>query len=168
MAFPEGTSSIRAHRKAAAGAAPKGDLRRGAARRDAREALGRSRGGAGTKACVIADAFGRAMGLALAPGQEAHELPLAPLLVTFLTRIPPWIVADRGCASPALGEFIGRLGARPAIPPKSNEARRSPVRRGFAPTAIASSAAGPACKNGAPPPPARPLRENRPLLPPLG
>src|SRR3712207_4058426 len=50
------------------------------AQRDAREGLGRSRGGYGTKACVLADASGRAIGFALAPGQ-AHELPLAPLLL---------------------------------------------------------------------------------------
>src|SRR5215217_6855429 len=70
------------------------------ARRDEREALGRSRGGFGTKACVIADAAGRAIGFALAPGQ-AHELPLAPLLLTLLTIIPLWIVGDRGYASQA-------------------------------------------------------------------
>ncbi len=39
-----------------------------------REALGRSRGGFGTKVCVIADSAGRAVALALAPGQ-AHEPP---------------------------------------------------------------------------------------------
>src|SRR3954466_7845234 len=43
-------------------------------------ALGRSRGGYGTKACVIADGLGRAVAFILAPGQ-AHELPHAvPLL----------------------------------------------------------------------------------------
>src|SRR5215218_6054479 len=48
--------------------------------RDEREALGRSRGGYGTKACVIADGLGRAVAFILAPGQ-AHELPHAvPLL----------------------------------------------------------------------------------------
>src|SRR4051795_4072044 len=48
--------------------------------RDEREALGRSRGGSGTKACVIADGLGRAVAVILAPGQ-AHELPHAvPLL----------------------------------------------------------------------------------------
>jgi hypothetical protein len=45
-----------------------------------REALGRFRGGYGTKACVIADGRGRAIAFALAPGQ-AHELPLAPGLL---------------------------------------------------------------------------------------
>jgi transposase len=70
---------------------------------------------------VIADAQGRAIGFALAPGQ-AHELPLAPLLLTMLTIIPLWIVADRGYASHAFRELIWTLGARPAIPPKRNEA----------------------------------------------
>src|SRR3954468_6646306 len=89
--------------------------------RDEREALGRSRGGYGTKACVIADAAGRAIGFALAPGQ-AHELPLAPLLLTILSIIPAWIVADRGYARPAFRDLIWHLGARPAIPAKRNEA----------------------------------------------
>jgi transposase len=70
---------------------------------------------------VIADASGRAIGFALAPGQ-AHELPLAPLLLTLLTLIPLWIVADRGYASQAFRDAIWSLGARPAIPPKCNQA----------------------------------------------
>jgi len=77
------------------------------AERDQREALGRSRapiararweplrGGFSTKACVIADGAGRAIGFALAPGQ-AHELPMAPVLLSFLTALALWIVADRG------------------------------------------------------------------------
>jgi transposase len=70
---------------------------------------------------VIADASGRAIGFALAPGQ-AHELPLAPLLLTLLSLIPAWIVADRGYASHAFRDRIWRLGAGPAIPSKRNEA----------------------------------------------
>ena len=50
MTFLDGTS-IRAHHKAA-GAEIKGASSK---QRDEREALGRSRGGYGTKACVIAD-----------------------------------------------------------------------------------------------------------------
>ena len=50
------------------------------AERDSREALGRSRGGFGTNACVIADVLGRAVVFILTPDQ-AHELPHAiPLL----------------------------------------------------------------------------------------
>src|SRR5215218_7970005 len=75
MAFIDGTG-IRAHQKAA------GARREGidSTERDGREALGRSRGGYGTKACVVADGRGRAVAFALAPGQ-AHELPLAPGLL---------------------------------------------------------------------------------------
>ena len=70
---------------------------------------------------MIADASGRAIGFALAPGQ-AHELPLAPSLLAYLTVIPLWIVADRGYASHAFRMLIWNLGARPAIPAKRNEA----------------------------------------------
>ena len=45
-----------------------------------REALGRSRGGYGTKACMICDGRGLPIAFRLVPGQ-AHELPQAgPLL----------------------------------------------------------------------------------------
>src|SRR3954452_7072793 len=88
--------------------------------RDVREALGRSRGGYGTKACVIADGRGRAIAFALAPGQ-AHELPLAPGLLGCLPDVPGWIVGDRGFASDAFRERIWNLGARPAIPPRRTD-----------------------------------------------
>src|SRR5947209_6937556 len=91
------------------------------AQRDQREALGRSRGGFSTKACVLADGSGRAIGFALAPGQ-AHELPMAPGLLTFLTVLALWIVADRGYSSQAFRMLIWSLGAQPAIPAKRNEA----------------------------------------------
>ena len=89
--------------------------------RDRREALGRSRGGFGTKACVVADGRGRAIAFALAPG-EAHELPLAPGLLCRLPRVPMWVVGDRGYSANAFRAQIWSMGARPAIPPKSNEA----------------------------------------------
>src|SRR3954464_12797354 len=59
--------------------------------RDEREALGRSRGGSGTKACVIADVLGRAVDFIRAPGQ-AHELPHAVPLLDRLPGVPKWVV----------------------------------------------------------------------------
>jgi transposase len=70
---------------------------------------------------VIADGRGRAISFALAPGQ-AHELPLAPDMLNGLPGTPRWIVGDRGYASNALRELIWDMGARPAIPPKRNDA----------------------------------------------
>ncbi|ALR88193.1 Transposase [Acetobacter pomorum DM001] len=88
--------------------------------RDHREALGRSRGGYGTKVCVIADGHGKAFGFALAPGQ-AHELPLAPAMLDSLPATPLWVVADKGYASNAMRERIWDMGARPAIPAKRRD-----------------------------------------------
>ena len=154
MTFLDGTT-IRAHQKAAA--LPK---RGDPARRGAREALGRSRGGYGTKACVIADGAGRAIAFRLAPGQ-AHELPHAVPLLDSLPGVPKWVVADRGYTSHAFRQHVWDLGARPAIPPKRNEApvacpldlqqqqpRRAPL----------GQAQGVARRR-------HPLREDRPLLP---
>ncbi len=90
------------------------------ARRDVREALGRSCGGFGTKACVIADGRGRAITFKLAPGQS-HELPLAIALLDSLPTLPKWIVADRGLASDDFRQHIWDRGARPAIPPRKTD-----------------------------------------------
>jgi hypothetical protein len=120
MAFLDGTN-IRAHQKAA------GADKRGAdsEQRDRREALGRSRGGYGTKACVMADGRGRAVAFALAPGQ-AHELPMGPGLLDCLPDVPGWVVGDRGLASAVSG--ISCLGR--AVDPVQAMARvkRSPKR----------------------------------------
>src|SRR3954462_11993665 len=88
--------------------------------RDEREARGRSRGGYGTKAWVIADGLGRAVAFMLAPGQ-AHELPHAVPLLERLPGVPKGVVADRGLSSHAFRAPIWTLGARPAIPSKRNE-----------------------------------------------
>jgi len=70
---------------------------------------------------VIADAAGRAIAFRLAPGQ-AHELPQALPLLEKLPGLPRWVVADRGHASHSFRQHIWAMGARPAIPAKSNEA----------------------------------------------
>ena len=70
---------------------------------------------------MIADSAGRAVAFHIAPGQ-AHELPHAVPLLATLPGVPRWVVADRGYSSHAFREHIWNLGARPAIPPKRNEA----------------------------------------------
>ena len=47
---------------------------------------------------------------------------MAPMLLSFLTALALWIVADRGYASHAFRTLIWSLGSRPAIPAKRNEA----------------------------------------------
>ena len=116
MVFLDGTS-IRAHQKAA-GARKEG--RTSAASAEA-QALGRSRGGLGTKGHVLADAGGRAIAFVLTPGQVA-EVSQAEELLGFLPGTPVWTIADRGYSSHALREAIWELGSAPAIPTRKNEA----------------------------------------------
>ena len=116
MVFLDGTV-IRAHQKAAG--ARKAGLTCAASAEA--HALGRSRGGYGTKGHVLADARGRAIAFALTPGQAA-ELPQAEELLGFLPGTPMWTVADRGYSSHALREAIRDLGSTPAIPTRRNEA----------------------------------------------
>lgn len=70
---------------------------------------------------MIADGAGRAVGFRIAPGQ-AHELPHAVPLLAALPGVPIWVVGDRGYSSHAFREHIWNIGARPAIPPRRNEA----------------------------------------------
>ncbi len=112
----------RRHERAGAPEASRGSPKRGSqAERDDREALGRSRGGYGTKTCVIADAFGHTIAFRIALGQ-AHELPHAIPLLEQLPGVPTWVVGDRGYTSHAFREHIWSIGARPAIPPQRHEA----------------------------------------------
>ena len=145
MVFIDGTT-IRAHHKRQA---PK----KGAdsAERDHREALGRSRGGFGTKAVVTADAAGRAIGFALAPGQ-AHELPLAPGLIETLPDIPLWVVGDRGFSADDFRALLWDIGTQPVIPPKETRLRSS-ARISSTSIETASSGCGTGSRSGVPSPP---------------
>jgi transposase len=116
MVFLDGTV-IRAHQKAA-GARKEGLPPAASAEA---QALGRSRGGFGTKGHVLADAGGRAIAFALTPGQAA-EVSQAEELLGFLPGTPIWTVADRGYSSHALRAAIRDLGSTPAIPTRRNEA----------------------------------------------
>src|SRR3954470_4252901 len=71
MVFLDGTV-VRAHHKAA-GARKEGRTAEEAEESADAQALGRSRGGYGTKGHVLADAGGRAIGFLLTPGQDAER-----------------------------------------------------------------------------------------------
>src|SRR4051794_16613117 len=112
----------RRHQRARASQGGRRRAKNGApARQGASEALGRSRGGYGTKACVIAAGAGRAIAFRVAPGQ-AHELPQAVPLLDALPGVPRWVVADRGYSSHRFRQHVWGIGARPAIPTKKREA----------------------------------------------
>lgn len=103
--FLDGTS-IRAHQKAAG------------AKGAAVHALGRSRGGYGTKACTVCDAQGRALGFALIPGQ-ASELRAAPslLLLVVLLGVVARVICDGAYSSATWRALVRQVGAEPVVRP---------------------------------------------------
>jgi transposase len=81
------------------------------------QALGRSRGGFGTKLHLAVDALGNPVTLHLSPGQEA-DVTHAETLLGDLE--PEAVIADKGYDSDALAETIADREAEVVIPPKKN------------------------------------------------
>jgi transposase len=79
------------------------------------EALGRSRGGLGTKVVGVCDAAGRLVDFLLTPGQ-AHELAPSLTLLRRLPEAPTWAIADRACDAAQFRAVARALGAIPVVP----------------------------------------------------
>src|SRR4051794_26645783 len=79
------------------------------------EALGRSRGGLGTKLVGVCDAAGRLLDFILVPGQ-AHELAPSLILLRRLPDTPSWVLADRACDAAAFRAEMLAAGAPPPVP----------------------------------------------------
>jgi transposase len=80
------------------------------------QALGRSCGGYGTKACAVCDARGRPLGFALIPGQ-ASELRVAPdlLLLAALLGTIRRVICDAAYSSVAWFALVMEAGALPVV-----------------------------------------------------
>ena len=85
------------------------------------QALGRSRGGFGTKIHGSFNGLGQPVVLTLTPGQ-ASDIGQAETLLANHT--PEVVIADKGYDSDAFVEMIEERGGEAVIPPKSN--RREP------------------------------------------
>ena len=83
----------------------------------AKQALGRSRGGFSTKIHVNTDALGNALRLLLTGGQASDSPQAIPLLQGFDFDA---VIADRGYDADETLEFIAAENANAVIPPKKN------------------------------------------------
>jgi transposase len=101
---------VRAHQHAA-----------GMNRTDDDQALGRSRGGFGTKIHVAVDALGNPVTIRLSPGQDADITHAEALLAD---HEPEAVIGDKGYDSDAFVAAVKERGAEAIIPPKNN--RRAP------------------------------------------
>jgi len=96
----------------------------GAAQSDTEtEALGRSRGGFGTKVHAVTDALGNSLGFVLTGGQ-ASDIDQADTLFELTPEGAKAVVGDKGYDSDALVRAIEARGMEAIIPPRSN--RNSP------------------------------------------
>jgi transposase len=79
------------------------------------EALGRSRGGLGTKIVGVCDAAGRLVDFLLTPAQ-AHELAASLTLLRRLPEAPDWALADMACDAQEFRSAARAMGATPVVP----------------------------------------------------
>ncbi|WP_298016094.1 IS5 family transposase [uncultured Parasphingopyxis sp.] len=81
------------------------------------QALGRSRGGFGTKIHAVVDALGLPVRFALGPGQQNDIVPACNLIRGLSAR---QVLADRACDANSLHDIILEQGGDPVIPPRRN------------------------------------------------
>lgn len=84
------------------------------------QALGRSRGGFGTKIHAKVDSFGMPLQLVLTPGQE-HEIKSASALIG--GESCDYLLADKAYDSDSFRDQLCQLEITPVIPSKSNRLR---------------------------------------------
>jgi transposase len=101
---------VRAHPGAAGAPAPGQAL-------PANQALGRSRGGFGTKIHFVVNGIGNPIRAILTPGQ-AGDAPQVPLLFDQLS--PGFAILDKAYDTDAVLAFFESQGTIPVIPPKAN------------------------------------------------
>ena len=110
---------VRAHRSAA-----------GAVGGQEHEALGRSRGGFGTKVHVRAEGGGRPIAFVLSGGERHESLYLQPLLESGRVKRagvgrprhrPARVVGDKGYSYPSVRQLLARKGIRAVIPRRRDQ-----------------------------------------------
>lgn len=89
------------------------------------EALGRSRGGLGSKIVGVCDAAGRLVDFLLTPGQ-AHELAPSLALLRRLPEAPDWALADMACDAQEFRSTVRAMGAIPVVPSRRGTKQPQP------------------------------------------
>lgn len=89
------------------------------------EALGRSRGGLGSKIVGVCDAAGRLVDFLLTPGQ-AHELAPSLTLLQRLPEAPDWVLADMACDAQQFRSAVRAIGAIPVVPSRKGAKQPQP------------------------------------------
>ena len=89
------------------------------------QALGRSRGGLGSKIVGLCDALGRLLDFVIVPGQ-AHELAPSLLLLKRLPTSPTYALADMACDARQFRMAAQDMGAVPVVPSRKGAKEPKP------------------------------------------
>ena len=89
------------------------------------QAIGRSRGGLGTKIVGLCDAAGRLLDFVLVPGQ-AHELAPSLLLLKRLPTAPAYALADMACDALQFRTTAKEMGTTPVVPSRKGAKQPQP------------------------------------------
>ena len=89
------------------------------------QALGRSRGGLGTRIVGLCDAAGRLLDFVLVPGQ-AHELAPSLLLLKRLPASPTYALADMACDARQFRMAAQAMGTIPVVPSRKGAKEAQP------------------------------------------
>jgi transposase len=92
---------------------------------DNTQALGRSRGGLGSKIVGVCDAAGRLVDFVVVAGQ-AHELAPSLLLLRRLPKAPAWALADMACDAQEFRLAARKMGAIPVVPSRKGSKQPQP------------------------------------------
>lgn len=90
------------------------------------QCLGRTKGGLNCKVTALVDAKGRALQLALAPGQRNDMIAAEQIVIPKQKRV----VADKGYDGDRFRQRIAAAGSEPCIPPRSGRRKPAHYHRG--------------------------------------
>jgi transposase len=91
------------------------------------QALGRSRGGFGTKIHLLTDSLGVPLAAILSPGERHESLFLEALVEAGARetgRLPRSLACDRAYSAPRIRRFLATRGIEPVIPHRKDELAR--------------------------------------------
>lgn len=94
----------------------------------ATQAIGRTKGGLNTKVAAVVDAYGRAVGLSVAPGPQHDLKAVEPLLAMLRNK---HVVADRGFDADTFHRTLQQHRVQACIRPKRARAWRHAFHRGY-------------------------------------
>ena len=102
----------RCHRDPRPGPSSRGQGKKGGVQA---QALGRYRGGFGTKIHAVVDALGLPVRFVLGPGQQNDMAPACDLIRGLVGK---QVLADRAYDADSLGDLVRAQGGEPVIPPR--------------------------------------------------